>query len=472
MRSSSSRARWVCVPLPDALAERLDRLRRRRRSPSSGCPPSARRCSGTARCSGGVRSGSRTSRRERKRRRSTPTGSARSRRRSPPSASSSCATRWCSTSTIRCATHIPEAPRRPHGRDALSHLSGLQREPPGEIWETMTPPSREELLAGLEDAERVLAPGEAWHYSNLAFGLLGEVVARRSEQRVRGRSRAHACSSRSGSRAPASTRRARARPATSSIRTPTGSRVEPDLDGRRADRGDGLALVDGRRSRARGATSSRRGTTACWRARPLDEMARVRTMVDEARWSVGWGLGLGLYRRGERVLRGPRRRDARVRGVASASTGPSGPARPCSSTRARGQTRTRSRSTSPRRRSSELARVPSSGVPTTARPRTSSRCSGAGGRRAPSSCSPGARGASGSRRSRTPRDRDVSLAPARWRRHAGASSKGASSASSSASSRDDDGAPVKLYVATYPLTRAPAVVRSTASDSSSRSPAA
>ena len=27
-------------------------------------------------------------------------------------------------------------------------------------------------------------------------------------------------------------------------------------------------------------------------------------MVDEAGWSVGWGLGLGLYRRGERVYVG------------------------------------------------------------------------------------------------------------------------------------------------------------------------
>jgi CubicO group peptidase (beta-lactamase class C family) len=36
----------------------------------------------------------------------------------------------------------------------------------------------------------------------------------------------------------------------------------------------------------------------------LDEMARVRTMVDETSWSTGWGLGLRLYRRGDRVLVG------------------------------------------------------------------------------------------------------------------------------------------------------------------------
>jgi CubicO group peptidase (beta-lactamase class C family) len=77
--------------------------------------------------------------------------------------------------------HVPEAPSGPTVADALAHLSGLQREPPGEIWESLRPPSREELLAGLEDAERVLRPAETWHYSNLAFGLLGEIVARRNE---------------------------------------------------------------------------------------------------------------------------------------------------------------------------------------------------------------------------------------------------------------------------------------------------
>ena len=57
-------------------------------------------------------------------------------------------------------------------------MTGVQREPPGEIWESMEPPSREELIAGLEDAELVLRPGEQWHYSNLVFALLGEIVMR------------------------------------------------------------------------------------------------------------------------------------------------------------------------------------------------------------------------------------------------------------------------------------------------------
>ena len=76
-------------------------------------------------------------------------------------------------------TRLPAGERaRADDRPLLAHFSGLQREPPGEIWETMKAPSREELLAGTEDAEQVLDPGACWHYSNLAFALLGEVVAR------------------------------------------------------------------------------------------------------------------------------------------------------------------------------------------------------------------------------------------------------------------------------------------------------
>ena len=64
-------------------------------------------------------------------------------------------------------------------RRMLSHLSGLQREP-GEMWVTGRSPGIDEVLAGMAGYELVLPPGRAHHYSNLAFGLLGEVVARRS----------------------------------------------------------------------------------------------------------------------------------------------------------------------------------------------------------------------------------------------------------------------------------------------------
>ena len=56
-------------------------------------------------------------------------------------------------------------------RQMLAHASGLQREPVGNIWETLVAPEREEFLAGVEDAEQVLPAHHAFHYSNLAYGL-------------------------------------------------------------------------------------------------------------------------------------------------------------------------------------------------------------------------------------------------------------------------------------------------------------
>ncbi|MBA2298778.1 MAG: beta-lactamase family protein, partial [Actinobacteria bacterium] len=68
---------------------------------------------------------------------------------------------------------IPESPHAPTLWRMLSHASGLQREPPGEIWETMQAPSREELVERTAESEQPLAPGSWWHYSNLAYALLG-----------------------------------------------------------------------------------------------------------------------------------------------------------------------------------------------------------------------------------------------------------------------------------------------------------
>ena len=41
----------------------------------------------------------------------------------------------------------------------------------------------------------------------------------------------------------------------------------------------------------------------------LDRMARVQVMAEEHHWSVGWGLGLELYRRGDRIFAGPEAED-------------------------------------------------------------------------------------------------------------------------------------------------------------------
>jgi len=64
----------------------------------------------------------------------------------------------------------------------LTHRAGLVTETPLPTWSTDEFPSREEILAALPQTEIVLPADHAFKYSNLAFGLLGEVVARASGQ--------------------------------------------------------------------------------------------------------------------------------------------------------------------------------------------------------------------------------------------------------------------------------------------------
>ena len=64
-------------------------------------------------------------------------------------------------------------------RRLLSHTSGLQREPYGDIWDTLISPDAAGLLAELDRVERVLPNGRQFHYSNLGFAVLGQLVARR-----------------------------------------------------------------------------------------------------------------------------------------------------------------------------------------------------------------------------------------------------------------------------------------------------
>jgi len=67
-------------------------------------------------------------------------------------------------------------------RRLLSHRSGLVTESPFPCWETLEFPTREAMLAALPKTELVIPQDSAFKYSNLAFGLLGEVVARLSNR--------------------------------------------------------------------------------------------------------------------------------------------------------------------------------------------------------------------------------------------------------------------------------------------------
>jgi CubicO group peptidase (beta-lactamase class C family) len=198
--------------------------------------------------------------------------------------------------------YVPEAPVGPTVRQALAHMSGIQREPPGDVWETMVMPGREELLARLEDAEQVLRPGERWHYSNLAFGLLGELVARLA-----------------GGSYPDALRRGVLDPLglARTALTP----LQPVARGYLVDAyADGVSLEPEVEMVETTAALGQLWSTAtdlcrygafladgCDGVLPraaLDEMARVQTMVDHERWTVAWGLGLELVRVGERLYAG------------------------------------------------------------------------------------------------------------------------------------------------------------------------
>ncbi|WP_210440903.1 serine hydrolase domain-containing protein [Nocardioides xinjiangensis] len=64
-------------------------------------------------------------------------------------------------------------------REALAHSSGMQSEPRGPWWERTRGGDFAALVAANDGSGRVARAGEWFHYSNLGYGLLGEVVARR-----------------------------------------------------------------------------------------------------------------------------------------------------------------------------------------------------------------------------------------------------------------------------------------------------
>jgi CubicO group peptidase (beta-lactamase class C family) len=75
------------------------------------------------------------------------------------------------------AEHLPGTPLgdRTIGQ-LLSHLAGASAESPGGWWERTPGGALGEL--GLSGADVVLGAARRFHYSNLGFGLLGELVSR------------------------------------------------------------------------------------------------------------------------------------------------------------------------------------------------------------------------------------------------------------------------------------------------------
>ncbi len=189
-------------------------------------------------------------------------------------------------------------------RRMLSHGSGLQREIPGDVWETLEfPASTEELLATLEEAELVLAPGERWHYSNLAFILLGEMVSRLSGMPYEDYVAARIFQ-------PLGLQRTTFTPERP---TAIAYSVEPYSDVVRrepmlVERKGGIAAAGQLWSTVvdlcRWASFLADPDPTILAPESLELMATVQTMADPYHWSLAWGVGLMLARKDDRIYCG------------------------------------------------------------------------------------------------------------------------------------------------------------------------
>jgi CubicO group peptidase (beta-lactamase class C family) len=197
--------------------------------------------------------------------------------------------------------HIEGAAHTPTIRRLLSHASGLQRETQDDSWLTLRFAPPDELLETLEQAELVLPSGARFHYSNLAFALLGIVVERVSgvpymdyvRERLFG---------------PVGLTRVTFEPEPPAAK---GYLAQPYADGV----WDTIGVETGAWAAA-GQLWGTAGDICRWGAFLADpdesvlasssaeEMRTVQAIADHDRWLSGYGLGLGLTRDGDRILAG------------------------------------------------------------------------------------------------------------------------------------------------------------------------
>lgn len=186
-------------------------------------------------------------------------------------------------------------------RQLLAHASGLQREPIGNIWESLSAPERGTLLAGVDEAEQVLPAHHAFHYSNLAYGLLGQVI-----ERVTGQGWEAVVKERILD--PLGMLRTGLVPADDRAR---GYHIDPFAGTAREEPlfalnataplgGLWSTVADLARYAAYLADPDDRVVSA----ETIDEMCRPLIMTDVDGWTGAYGLGFGMGRRGDRVYVG------------------------------------------------------------------------------------------------------------------------------------------------------------------------
>ena len=195
----------------------------------------------------------------------------------------------------RLDKHLSDVEGGPTIRRMLAHLSGMQREV-GEMWVEGTTPTEADLIAGY-----VLEPHQAHHYSNLAFGLLGRVVAARSGipymQYVDERIIAPLGLTRTTwySQEP----KAQGYLVADYART-VWEEPESDLGGVAA-MGQLWSTVE---DLASWATFLARGADGVLDAKTIESMWFPQVMYFPDEWVLGWGLGLMLYNHGGQIYGG------------------------------------------------------------------------------------------------------------------------------------------------------------------------
>ncbi len=197
--------------------------------------------------------------------------------------------------------HVEGAAHAPTIRRLLSHASGLQRETHDDSWLTLRFAPPDELLETLGQAEMVLPSGARFHYSNLAFALLGIVVERVSGMAYMDYVREHLFE-------PLGLTRVGFDPEQPAAKGYLG---QPYADGV----WDTIDVETGAWASA-GQLWGTVGDLCRWGAfladpaeavlakKTVEEMRTVQVIAEHDRWLAGYGLGLGLRRDGERILVG------------------------------------------------------------------------------------------------------------------------------------------------------------------------
>jgi CubicO group peptidase (beta-lactamase class C family) len=197
--------------------------------------------------------------------------------------------------------HVDGAAHAPTLRRLLSHTSGLQRETHDDAWLKLRFASVPELVETLHEAEHVLPPGARFHYSNLAFALLGVVVERASgidyreyvEQRLLQRVGLTRTSFDPDEHAA------------------TGYLVKPYVEGvwDETPVETGAWIAAGQMwgtvgDLCRWAAFLAEPDESVLKRSTAEEMRTLQSLADHVRWTAGYGLGLQLFRDGERIVAG------------------------------------------------------------------------------------------------------------------------------------------------------------------------